>query len=130
MDYRKSNRLMPKQLMAGGTVLLAIGLLVDLQRLPFFMSKKNSEEVCQQIGRSQAKLSRSQLAKFLVVPEGDQKQKVRDILKEPYCNLAGLQIRAGATAQREAYLLDFDPQTWLVVLYEGDQYAGYRFSIH
>ena len=129
MDHPKPNRL-PKQFMAGGSVLLAIGLVLDLQRLPFFMSKKNSEEVCQQIGRSQAKLSRAQLAKFLVVPEGDQKQKVRDILKEPYCNLAGLQIRAGATAQREAYLLDFDPQTWLVVLYEGDQYAGYRFSIH
>jgi hypothetical protein len=42
--------------------------------------------------------------------------------------LASLQIRAGATSLREAYPLEFDPQTWLVLLYEGDQYTGYRFA--
>jgi hypothetical protein len=92
------------------------------------LGKKNSGEACQQVLQSQAKLSREQLARLLTVPEGDRKQKVREILRDPYCKLADLQIRVGAIAQREAYPLEFDPQTWLIILYEGDQYAGYRIN--
>jgi hypothetical protein len=110
MDNRKFYSAIPKQIVAGGSALLAGG------------------EACQRVVQSQAKLSRSQLARLLTIPEGDRKQKVREILKDPYCELSNLQIRAGAPAQREAYPMEFDPQTWLVILYEGDQYAGYRIN--
>ena len=129
MAYSKAEPLISKQLMAGGAVLLAVGLLLDLHSLPSFFSKKSSGEPCQAVVQSQAKLSRQQLARLLTIPEGDKKQKVQEILKDPYCKLADLQVRAGATAQREAYPLEFEPQTWLVILYEGEQYAGYRFNI-
>ncbi|XGV96940.1 MAG: hypothetical protein ACAF41_29980 [Leptolyngbya sp. BL-A-14] len=133
MEYSKSGPVISKQLVAGGAVLLAFGLLLDLHSLPSFLSKnfsqKSSGEPCQEVVQSQAKLSRQQLARLLTVPEGDKKQKVQEILKDPYCKLADLQVRAGATAQREAYPLEFEPQTWLVILYEGDQYAGYRFNV-
>jgi hypothetical protein len=129
MEYPKAEPLISKQLMAGGAVLLALGLLLDLHSLPSFFSKKSSGEPCQEVVQSQAKLSRQQLARLLTVPEGDKKQKVQEILKDPYCKLADLQVRAGATARREAYPLEFEPQTWLVILYEGEQYAGYRFNI-
>jgi len=128
MEYRKYDRLIPKQLVAGGSVILAAGLLMDTRLLPSFMSKRDSGEACQQVVQAQAKVAREQLAKLLIVPEGNSKQKVREILKDPYCKLADLQIRVGATAQREAYPLEFDPQTWLVILYEGEQYAGYRIN--
>lgn len=129
MENRKSDRWIPKHLVAGGSVLLAAGLLVDFHLLPSsLLGKKNSGEACQQVLQSQAKLSREQLARLLTVPEGDRKQKVREILRDPYCKLADLQIRVGAIAQREAYPLEFDPQTWLIILYEGDQYAGYRIN--
>jgi hypothetical protein len=49
-------------------------------------------------------------------------------MNAPYCRLSELEVRAGVRAQREAYPLAFDPQTWFVVLYEGDQYTGYSFS--
>ncbi|PSB34684.1 hypothetical protein [Stenomitos frigidus] len=129
MEYPKSEPLISKRLMAGGAVLLAVGLLLDLHSLPSFLSKKSSGEPCQEVVQSQAKLSRQQLARLLTVPEGGKKQKVQEILKDPYCKLADLQVRVGATAQREAYPLEFEPQTWLVILYEGEQYAGYRFNI-
>ena len=129
MEYPKAEPLISKQLLAGGAVLLALGLLLDLHSLPSFFSKKSSGEPCQEVVQSQAKLSRQQLARLLTVPEGDKKQKVQEILKDPYCKLADIQVRAGATAQREAYPLEFEPQTWLVILYEGEQYAGYRFNI-
>ncbi|MBD2020966.1 hypothetical protein H6F43_12330 [Leptolyngbya sp. FACHB-36] len=120
--------ILPKQLMAGGTLLLALGLLLDLQTLPSF-NQKSSDEPCQTVVQSQARLSRAQLAQLLTVPEGNRKQRVRAIVKDPFCKLADLQVRAGAVAQREAYPLEFDPETWLVVLYEGEQYVGYRFDV-
>lgn len=120
---------MLKQLLAGGAALLAIGLLIDFQRLPSFGSKKNVTEACQTTVQPKAKLSREQLARLLAVPEGQKKQLIQEIVKEPYCKLATVQIRAGANAERLAYPLEFDPQNWLIILYEGEQYAGYRFSI-
>ncbi len=127
MSYHKPQGFSSRQLLAGGSVLLALGLVIDGRSLPMWGSKP-SMETCEQITKPEASLSRDQLAKLLTVPEGDNKAKIRQIAKEPYCQLAKLSIRAGATAVREAYPLDFDAQTWLIVLYEGDQYAGYRFS--
>jgi hypothetical protein len=53
---------------------------------------------------------------------------LRQVVEKPYCKLQNIQVRKDATAQREAYPLAFDPETWLVVLYEGEEYAGYSFS--
>ncbi|NJM96120.1 MAG: hypothetical protein HC800_01885 [Phormidesmis sp. RL_2_1] len=75
-----------------------------------------------------SRLSRQQLLELLAVPERDSKSKVTQIVKEPYCQLSSLKIRAGVDAQRDAYPLEFDPQTTLVILYENDEYAGYRFK--
>ncbi len=121
-----------KQLMAGGSALLALSLLVDFKALPLSLlsSKKPTEDACQTIVRAETKISHEQLAKVMVLAVSSKKQQVRDILKEPYCKLADLQIRAGATAQREAYPVDFDPQARLIVLYEGDEYGGFRFDLH
>lgn len=74
-------------------------------------------------------ISREQLASFLTVSERDARSRVEDILQKPYCRLANLEVRAGVAAERVVYPLAFDPQTWLVVLYEGNEYAGYQFRI-
>lgn len=86
------------------------------------------KDACQEVVRSQAVLTRRQLSQLLAIPERDSKAKVRDIVQEPYCKLSQLEVRAGVEADREAYPLEFDPQTWFVILYEGDEYAGYAFS--
>jgi hypothetical protein len=130
MQYYSSNNLLPKGLIAGGSVLLAMWLLIDLQGFPSLSNTVSRSDTCQQTVNPQTKLSREQLARLLTVPEGDKRQKVQEILKEPQCRLASLQLRAGATAQRDAYPLDFDSQARLIVLYEGDQYAGFRFDLH
>ena len=122
----KNHSALLTRLAAGGALLLTLGLL--LPSLPSFGTKKSGGEGCQEEVQKQAKLSRDQLARLLTVSEGSKKQRIREIVKEPYCKLSDLQVRVGATAQREAYPLEFDPQTWFVILYEGDQYAGYRFS--
>ena len=122
----------PKQpptwgLVAAGWGLATMGLL-------FFMGTKFQASVsdrksdCRQIVQSNVVLSRQQLAEVLAIPERSDQSKVKAIIAEPYCQLAELELRDGISAQREAYPLAFDPKTWLVLLYEGNEYAGYAFS--
>lgn len=114
-------------LVGAGWGLAAIGLL-------FFMGTKlqatatNGKSDCHRIVEPSVVLSRQTLADLLTVPERSDQSKVKAIVAEPYCQLADLELRDGVSAQREAYPLAFDPKTWLVVLYEGNEYAGYAFS--
>ena len=121
-----------KPLMAGGAVLLAAVLLGQGQSLlpNRSASTASSPETCEAIIRSDARLSRDQLAKLLTIPERDTKENVRKVVSEPYCRLPQLQVRSGVAADREAYPLAFDPTTQLILLYEGDEYAGYRFKVN
>lgn len=129
MEHQKFSGTTPKRVLAiGSTVLLAGALMMDVNILPSFGIRKGAGGDCKRTVQSNARLTEPQLAKLLTIPEGSTKQRVREALQEPFCEMDSLQVRAGATAQREAYPLEFDNQTWLVVLYEGDQYAGYRFD--
>lgn len=118
-----------KPFIAGG-ILLAIGLLaIDGQRAGGWLQAAGpqSAEGCEKIVQSTAQLSREQLAQLLVVPERDPKENVRKIVAEPYCSLPQLQVRSGVVSEREAYPMAWDPTVQLVILYENDEYAGYRF---
>lgn len=114
-----------KYLLAGGSMLALVGVLIDFRTV---FQPTVPPDVCQQVVQSGAVLSRDQLSRLLSVPERDSKTAVRAIVNEPYCTLANVEIRAGVEAEREAYPLQFDPQTWFVILYEGEEYAGYAFS--
>jgi len=119
-----------KPLLAGGLLFAVLGFLVDFQSIQQWLSGSSpvrQADQCEAIVQTNARLSRDQLAHLLTVPERDAKANIRKIVAEPYCRLPELQVRAGVTAQREAYPLAFDPGTQLVILYEKDEYAGYRF---
>ncbi|MBD2426088.1 hypothetical protein [Phormidium sp. FACHB-1136] len=121
-----------KPLMAGGALLLAVVVLGQGQSLIPSRSTSTaaSTETCEAIIRSDARLSRDQLAKLLTIPERDTKENVRKVVSEPYCRLASMEVRAGVKSEREIYPLAFDPTTQLILLYEGDEYAGYRFKVN
>lgn len=87
-----------------------------------------SKELCQEEVAAKVVLSRTQLGQLLTVPERAKRQAVQAIVQEPYCTMPEIEVRSGVKAEREAYPLAFDPNTWLVLLYEGDEYAGYGFS--
>lgn len=86
-------------------------------------------ETCQGAVSEGVVISREQLAEFLTISERDPRTRVEEVLKSPYCQLPSLGVRAGATAERFVYPLAFDPKTWLIVLYEEKEYAGFRFLI-
>jgi hypothetical protein len=111
-------------LLAGSSMLVLVGALVDLRSM---FKPPTISNVCQQIVQPQSVLSRDELSRLLTIPERNSKEAVRAIVSQPYCVLPSVEVRAGVTAEREAYPLAFDPQTWFVVLYEGNEYAGYSF---
>lgn len=111
---------------AGGSVMLALMAFL----LPHSAKDTDAQkaEVCQQQVQAASFLSRDELSQLLSVPERSNKAAVRQVIAEPYCLMSPVEVRQGTEAEREAYPLEFDPQTWVVVLYEGDEYAGYDFS--
>lgn len=113
--------------LAGGGMLALAALVImpGSQSQPQAAAVANS---CQQIVQEKSVLSRDQLSELLAISERSSKAAVKKVIAEPYCIMPSVTVRQGAEAEREAYPLAFDPQTWLVVLYEGDEYAGYDFS--
>ena len=104
---------------------MALALMADVRQL---VPGKSSTEVCQEIVQPDAVLSRTQLAQLLAVSERTAKTAIQQVVSEPYCRLPSISVRAGVTAEREAYPLAFKSDTLFVVLYEGDEYAGFDFS--
>jgi hypothetical protein len=135
----ESSRFSLKHLLAGGIVLLTFGLLLEQlgDRIPQPISRwlptatepATASQVCSQVLKPKATISRQELAKLLTITPGKSRATIRGIVQEPYCKMPNLTLRVGATSEREAYPLEFDPRTWLVVLYEGDNYAGFDFVI-
>lgn len=121
-------------LLASGLILTLTGFLLDIQavkhslfRSPIHLSSAVSS--CEPVSQPPIGLSREQLAQLLTIPERDPKVRIRQIVDEPFCRYPTLNVRSGVEAEREAYPLIFSPTTTLVILYEDDEYAGYRFRI-
>ena len=126
-----SRRMSPKPLIAGALMFGLLWVLFDFQGMKALMNQAHpmvTNDRCETIVQADAKLSREQLANLLTIPERDTKARVRQVVEEPYCQLPELKVRSGVLAERESYPLAFDPKTQLVILYENDEYAGYRFS--
>ncbi len=132
IQQRKSGRpravwLKPRPLLLIGSLLATIGLLFNLPPSGLSQRVTQSSLNCQDPVQEQA-LSRQQLALLMSIPERSSRRRVQQILKTPYCRLTTLNIRAGAKTERQVYRLAFDPQTFLIVLYEGQNYVGYGFN--
>lgn len=122
-----------KPLLLASFAMVFASLLVDFKNLPGGLMASTSGENdsdCSQVISDTSRLSRAQLAQLLTIPERDTKEKVRQVVSEPFCQLPTLNVRSGVAAEREAYPLAFDPGTTLVILYENNEYAGYRFSFN
>jgi hypothetical protein len=109
-----------------GLAAVVAGLMMDVGRTSS-ADTRSIAEACMGEVQDGVIISREQLAAFLTIPERDRKARVQELLQTPYCHLSNLEIRAGVPAERAVYPLAFDPNTWLVVLYEEEEYAGYQF---
>lgn len=112
----------------GGVLLAALAGIGPMTVLNSSNEGANAPVVCQEKIQSQSVLSRAELSKLLSISERAPKADVRAIIDEPYCTLPSVSVREGAISEREAYPLEFNPQTWFIVLYEEGEYAGFDFS--
>ena len=112
----------------GGAIAVIAGLSTDI-RETIAAQRTTRPENCVGEVNSQATISRDQLATLLTIAERGPTIDVQDVQQAPYCQLSSLEVRAGVTAERAVYRLAFDPQTWLVVLFEGNEYAGYQLRL-
>ncbi|NEQ47757.1 MAG: hypothetical protein F6K00_31195 [Leptolyngbya sp. SIOISBB] len=90
--------------------------------------QSSAKVACQETTQAKSVLSRAELSELLAISERAPKADVQAVIEEPYCTLLPVEVREGVTAQRVAYPLEFNPETWLIVLYEGEEYAGFDFS--
>ncbi|NER39723.1 MAG: hypothetical protein F6J93_38290 [Oscillatoria sp. SIO1A7] len=116
-------------IVVGGILLVAASLqfVNGLENMPQ-VREPEPDSICEEMILPKAELSGEQLAKLLTVPEPSERSKVQKLLSQPYCRLPSLSVRAGAITERDAYPLGFDQGTWLIVLYEGENYVGYGFK--
>ncbi len=128
LDRLKLPWLKRESLLLGGALLAVFGLTLTQSEIEQPSLGLDPSQFCQQIVQPKAVVSREQLAQLLTVPERGDRAKVQTIVKEPYCRMPSLSIRAGVTTERVAYPLTSDPQTWIVILYEGKTYVGYGFK--
>lgn len=119
-----------RQRLIAGTSCVLLGISLGLGLRFQASAASGREDLCQEIISSQTVLSRQQLTQLLTVPERENRQAIETIAKDPYCTLTTMEVRAGIEAERTAYPLAFDPDTWLVVLYEDEEYTGYGFKLH
>ncbi|MCU0552887.1 MAG: hypothetical protein MUC48_26450 [Leptolyngbya sp. Prado105] len=91
-------------------------------------SNSSTESQCVEIIDPNALLNRNQILKLISLAEPSRRAKVRAILKAPYCKLEAIAIRAGAKSEQEAYLLEYDPTLWAMILYEGNEFIGVRIA--
>lgn len=83
-------------------------------------------QVCR-IKQPQTSITKGQALQLLAVKEGVKRSDLLSFMREPYCQLTTIEVRAGTKALRDVYPLDSDPTIWVVLLYEDDRYLGYRF---
>jgi len=114
-----------KVLWAGGAItLLAMATILPTQ----VSSQAMNSASCEQVVKSGAEMSRGQLSKLLTFSQGTRKAAVRQAMNEPYCTMPILTSQQSGDAvnlEREAYPLAFDPEAWVVLSYEADEYMGY-----
>ena len=126
---RVARRSPRRYLLAGGSMLALAALVVGPRPMMDRSTAPATAKVaCQETVQAQSVLSRAELSELLAISERAPKADVQAVIEEPYCTLSPVEVREGVTAQRVAYPLEFNPETWLVVLYEGEEYAGFDFS--
>ncbi|MFM7469927.1 MAG: hypothetical protein ACKO5P_00210 [Nodosilinea sp.] len=112
--------------LAGGSMVAAAVLGLSPHPAQMVDSQVMTGE-CIKLEKIENSLSRDRLKALLGVQTPAPRATLQALLKVPYCVLKPTTDGQGVAIEREAYPLEFDPQTWVVITYQGDRYTGYDF---
>jgi hypothetical protein len=131
----RSKQLTPRKILATATLFAIVAVVFeqfnrDSSLLSAIATPLHQPVTCAKVIDAKSRLKRETLAQALTIHQGKSHTAIRNVLPKPYCTLNTVAVRSGATTEREAYPLEFKPDTWLVVMYEGDTYEGFDFVMH
>lgn len=91
----------------------------------YAVAQSAKPEKCDRVIAPYSVINRDQLKEFLELSQYPNKERVQSVLGAPFCKLPN---RDGF--DRDAYPMEFDPETWLVVRYTGYWMFDYTFTVH
>jgi hypothetical protein len=118
-----------RALVAGGSMLALATLVVtpSINRADNAL-KTGTADVCIKQIDKQSLMSRDELKAILDLENNSPKANLQEIVAQPHCVLEARAGTDGVPVEREAYPLEFDPQTWFVLQYKGEEFVGFDFS--
>jgi hypothetical protein len=114
--------LTPKHWLFAAIAFLTLALIWDLKLLN--RDRPVPDFQCTAKSNTSQPLNPAQLKQLTQIREGTPKTTVQSQLPAPYCQLSNLSFRAGAIAQREVF--QTADSKWMIVMYEGDRFLGFR----
>lgn len=117
-------------LLAGGGFLALTALVVGPAPFLNEADQASSSQSCQETVQTTSVMSRAELSELLKIEMPSSKEAVRQVIDQPYCLLPDAKGEDGGLLSREAYPLEFNPETWFIVEYQGDEYVSFDFSFY
>jgi hypothetical protein len=126
---RRSRGAAAPYVLAGSSMVALAALVVTpaMDNAPDAVSTPASDVCIKQID-NQSLISRDELKQVLDLAPSVSQASVQAIVQQPHCVLEPRTGENDVQVERQAYPLEFDPQTWFVLLYRDGNYAGYDFS--
>jgi hypothetical protein len=114
-------------LIAPLTLGMSVFTIWDLFRAGYFTLdispiSSSKQPLCVGTVNPTVRISRATLAWLIAVPTGSDQHEVMQQLGAPYC-----QLPSSGELTQVAYPCEWDPSTWIVVVLQSRQYAGYTF---
>jgi hypothetical protein len=126
--HRKPSPNPGKFILGGSMIALAAVVITPSMNNHNQQISRGSNDLCIKQIDQQSLISRDELKQVLDLETNTPRSKVEAIVKDPHCVLEPIVGENGARVEREAYPLEFDPQTWFVLKYQEGNYSGYDFS--
>jgi hypothetical protein len=104
-------------------LVVILGAIGAIAKSPTPSTISNKSTPCAATGNTTARISRADLAWLIEVPVGSDRASMMRRLGTPYCFLHN-----GNDLIKVTYPGAWEPSTWIVVIYQGDRYAGYDLS--
>ncbi len=120
----------PKRVLLASGSMLALATMVITPSVNRLNNPVNAGvgDVCIKQIDQKSLVSRDELRAVLNLDKNISKDEVLAVLDQPNCVLQPRAGENGVQVDREAYPLEFDPQTWFVLQYQEEKFAGFDFS--
>lgn len=112
-------------------VVVAFAITYSVQSAFFFPAIADSaKDGCIHSPNSQVRITRAQIEQLLQIqPPAADTAIVGIVGNVAYCQLSNVPHISGIPLRRYAYPCAFDPETWLILEFQGSEYIGFDFDL-